>query len=71
MHHLQEVDDPASDGDSDHTDSEGSVDSKNTMSRECVHCKNGRIILTYIWVISVAFWVISVAFWVTSVAFCN
>ena len=34
FHHVQEVDDPASDGDSDHTDSEGSVDSKNTCECE-------------------------------------
>ena len=34
FHHIQEVDDPASDGDSDHTDSEGSVDSKNTCECE-------------------------------------
>ena len=33
FHHVQEVDDPASDGDSDHSDSEGSVNSKNTC--EC------------------------------------
>ena len=34
FHHVQEVDDPASDGDSDHTDSEGSVDSENTCECE-------------------------------------
>ena len=34
FHHVQEVDDPASDGDSDHTDSEGSMDSKNTCECE-------------------------------------
>ena len=28
--HIQETEDPATDGDSDHTDSEGSVDGKNT-----------------------------------------
>ena len=32
--HVQEVDDPAKDGASDHTDSEGSVDSKNTCECE-------------------------------------
>ena len=34
FHNVQEVDDTASDGDSDHTDSEGSVDSKNTCECE-------------------------------------
>ena len=37
FHHVQEVDDPASDGDSDHTESEGhsSGNSKNTIASEC------------------------------------
>ena len=34
FHHVQEVDDPASDGASNHTDNEGSVDSKNTCECE-------------------------------------
>ena len=34
FHHVQEVDDPASDGDSDHTDSEGTLYSKNTCECE-------------------------------------
>ena len=34
----EEVEEPATDGDSDHTDSEGSVDSKNTCESVVARC---------------------------------